>query len=56
MYTKDMFVTNNDVDNRAVVKAVAAVALDRVFLNDTNDTNDTIGNAPGKIPLLALGR
>jgi hypothetical protein len=32
IYTKDMFVTNNDVDNRAVVKAVAADNLDIVGL------------------------
>jgi hypothetical protein len=30
IYTKDMFVTNNDIDNRAVVKAVAAENLDIV--------------------------
>ena len=32
IYTRDMFVTNNDVDNRAVVKAVAADDLDIVGL------------------------
>jgi len=30
IYTRDMFATNNDVDNRAVVKAVAADDLDIV--------------------------
>lgn len=30
VYTKDMFITNNDLDNRAVVKAVAAENLDIV--------------------------
>jgi hypothetical protein len=30
IYTRDMFVTNNDIDNRAVVKAVAAEDLDIV--------------------------
>ena len=32
IYTKDMFITNNDQDNRAVVKAVAADDLDIVGL------------------------
>jgi hypothetical protein len=32
IYTKDMFATNNDSDNRAVVKAVAADDLDIVGL------------------------
>lgn len=32
IYTKDMFATSNDVDNRAVVKAVAADNLDMVGL------------------------
>ena len=32
IYTGDMFVTNNDVDNRAVVKAVAADDLNVVGL------------------------
>ncbi len=32
MYTKDMFATGNDKDNRAVVKAVAADTLDIVGL------------------------
>jgi hypothetical protein len=32
IYTKDMFATNNDVDNRAVVKAAAAENLDIVGL------------------------
>lgn len=32
LYTKDMFVTNNDSDNRAVVKAVAADDLEIVGL------------------------
>lgn len=32
IYTKDMFATNNDNDNRAVVKAVAADDLDIVGL------------------------
>jgi hypothetical protein len=32
IYTEDMFVTNNDVDNRAVVKAVAADDLNIVGL------------------------
>jgi len=32
IYTKDMFVTNNDADNRAVVKAVAAEDLEIVGL------------------------
>jgi hypothetical protein len=30
LYTKDMFATSNDVDNRAVVKAIAADDLDIV--------------------------
>ena len=30
VYTKEMFVTNNDVDNRAVVKAVERTELDLV--------------------------
>jgi len=30
IYTKDMFVTNNDVDNRGVVKAVERTELDLV--------------------------
>jgi hypothetical protein len=30
LYTKDMFATSNDTDNRAVVKAVAADGLDIV--------------------------
>jgi len=32
IYTKDMFATQNDIDNRAVVRAVAAEALDIVGL------------------------
>lgn len=32
IYTKDMFATSNDTDNRAVVKAVAADELDIVGL------------------------
>lgn len=32
VYTRDMFATNNDVDNRAVVKAVTTDALDIVGL------------------------
>jgi len=32
IYTKDMFVTNNDADNRAVVKAVTADNLELVGL------------------------
>lgn len=32
IYTKDMFATSNDIDNRAVVKAVAADDLDIVGL------------------------